>query len=444
MMNLVDTQTSGQLRSAVIDTEFPDPAALQAELVSKASEMLDISLAPSAIVALQAGNTQVPSAYRYYVEGRGYLQRFDNVAHLEKAMSLFRNAIQLDSRYALAYSGLAEASLDRWNATRDPRSLDDAVMSASRAVDLNGGLTEVHVTMGRALSEKGQYEDAEREFQRSLKIDPRNAEALRRLAHLYEDTGRRQNARKIYEDAIRLRPNDWRGYQFLGGYYVHNGKYPEAAQYYRRVLDLTPDNYNAYSDLGVAYLGMGNYPEAAAQLEKSVSLKPVALNCSNLGSVYYLQGKYKEAARWYEKAVSFVSTDSSWWGNLADAYRWAPELSSKAPGAYAKAISLGQRQLALNERNSKLRSRLAYYYSATGDKDAALREIQEALRESRDDGYVLFRAAGVYEQLHNRNAALDAIQAALRAGYSSEVIRKAPVLKSLREDPRYQAFTRIQ
>ena len=117
------------------------------------------------------------------------------------------------------------------------------------------------------------------------------------------------------------------------------------------------------------------------------------MNYGNLGAVYALQGRFKDAARLYEKAVSAVSTNSIWWGNLADAYRWTPELSWKAPAVYRRAVQLGENELAGNARDSHLRSRVALYLAALGDKDSASREIAEALRLSPDDGYVLFEPA---------------------------------------------------
>ncbi len=440
IMNLVDTETLGQRGSFPIETDFPPPPSLQDTIVSKVTEMLDISLSPSAFVALQVGNTNVPSAYSYYVAGRGYLQRVDNIEYLGKAIVDFQKAIQLDSGYALAYSGLAQAWLDQFNSKKDPRSVDEAVKSASRAVELNGKLAEVRVTMGRALSAKGRYEEAEQEFQRALKIDPVNAEAFRRLARTYQYMNRQDDAERTYKKAVQLRPNDWRGYQSLGNYYFNNWREAEAVRYYRRVLDLTPGNYNAYNDLGAAYLRMGDYAAAVVQLNKSVALKPLAMNYGNLGAAYSFQGRFKDATRCYEKAVAAASTNSIWWGNLADAYRWTPELSWKAPGAYHKAVVLGQNELNANARDSRLRSRLALYFAGLGDKDSATGEIAEALRLSRDDGYVLFRAALVYEQQHNRVAARNAIQAALQAGYPAEEIRTEPILENLRTDPKYQSL----
>ena len=439
LMNLVDTETLTQLRSVTIDTSFPDAAALQEGLVAKAGEMLDITLAPKEFLALQAGNTQVPAAYRYYVEGRGYLQRFDSVEHADKAVAVFQRAIRIDAKYALAYSGLAEARVDQFNVTKDPQAIDDAFNSASRGVELNRSLATVRVTLGRVLSEKGLYEQAEQEFADALKLDPVNAEAYRRLAHTYQRLGRLNEAEKIYRKAIQLRPNDWRGYRDLGSYFFNKGALAEAEQQYQRALKLTPGNYNAYNDLGAVHTRMGKYAEATTELEKSVALKPLAINYSNLGSVYYLQERYRDAARCYEKAVFTTSTNASWWGNLADAYRWTPALSWKAPEAYRRAIDLGLRELTTNTRNGRLRSRVACYYAAIGEKDSASQEITEALRATNNDGYVLFRAALVREQLGQRDAALAAIQAAVRTGYPLEEIRRVPTLKNLRGDPRYPA-----
>ena len=437
MMNLVETKTLTQLRSVSIETEYPDPAALQEGLVAKATEMLDIALSPSTVLALQAGNTPVPGAYRWYVEGRGYLQRYNQTDRMDKAIALFQKAIQLDPKYALAYAGVGEAWLEKFKVTKDPQSIQEAFSNSSRAVELQASLVPVRITMGQVLLAKGQYEEAEQQFQNALKIDSVSAEARRGLAHAYDLTGRRADAEQTYKQAIKLRPKDWTGYRDLGAYYFNDGPVQNAEQYYKEVVKLTPGNYLAHNDLGAVYLRMGRYSEATSELEKSVAIKSVAMNQSNLGSVYFLQGRFKDAAFSYEKAVAATGTNSSWWGNLADAYRFTPELSRKAPEAYRKAVAFGERELSANLRDARLRARIAYYYAALGNKDSALAAIAEARRISPSDGYVLFRAGTVYEQMGDRERAIRSLQAAVQAHYPLEEIRKAPTLKSLREDPRY-------
>jgi serine/threonine-protein kinase len=440
MVNLVDTESLAQLRSFTIGIDNAEAAAFEEGLISKAGEMLEISLAPRALLALGAGNTRSSSAYRNYVEGLGYLQRVDNAEFLDKAIAQFRKAIDLDARYALAYAGLANAWLERGNSTKEPSALDEALKNASRAVELNERSAEIRVTIGRVLSAKGQYEEAQRQLEEAIKIDPVNAEALRRLARNYERLNRRKDAEETCRRAIKLRPNDWRGYQSLGNFYFNGGNAQEAIPNYQRVLSLTPGNHNAYNDLGAAYLRLGKYSEAEAHLKKSAQLKSTPLNCSNLGSLYYFQRRYREAVPWYEKAVAAVSTNTTWWGNLADAYRETPELASKARDAYRKAIACGLRELSANPRNARLRARIAECYAAVEDAGSASREILEALSISPDDGLVQFRAALVYEQSQDRNAALEALAAALRAGYPLEEIRNAPVFRELRADSRYKSL----
>ena len=77
------------------------------------------------------------------------------------------------------------------------------------------------------------------------------------------------------------------------------------------------------------------------------------------------------------------------------------------------------------------------YEVFAGEKKAALREIEEALRGGRSDGLVLFRATLVFEESGMRDRALKSVGAALAAGYSREEIEKAPPLDRLRTDPEF-------
>jgi tetratricopeptide (TPR) repeat protein len=94
--------------------------------------------------------------------------------------------------------------------------------------------------------------------------------------------------------------------------------------------------------------------------------------------------------------------------------------------------------LATNPKDAKLWSNLAMYRSSSGDRAGSLRDIEEAQRLAPGDGFVLFRAALVYEQAVMRERALKALEACLKAGYSIEEIEKAPPLADLRKDERYR------
>ncbi len=77
------------------------------------------------------------------------------------------------------------------------------------------------------------------------------------------------------------------------------------------------------------------------------------------------------------------------------------------------------------------------WWAALGSRKEAAAEIARAIELAPHEGLIQFRAALVYEQAGQRDRALRAVEAALKAGYRSDEFRKAPPLKALREDPRY-------
>jgi eukaryotic-like serine/threonine-protein kinase len=77
------------------------------------------------------------------------------------------------------------------------------------------------------------------------------------------------------------------------------------------------------------------------------------------------------------------------------------------------------------------------WWAALGSREEVASEIARAINLSPDDGFVQFRAALVYEQAGQRDGALRAVQAALKAGYPLDEFRKSPPLKALCKDPRF-------
>lgn len=439
-VNLVDTRTLTHLRSASIEADYDNPTVLQEGIVAKTIEMLDIVLAPKETLALQEGNTKVPGAYWSYVEGRGFLRNGEERNSLDRAAAAFQKAIELDPQYALAYAGLGDAWRERYKVTKDPEALDQALLNSSRAVSLNGSVASTRVILGSVLTLKGKYEEAESEFEQALKREPVNADAYRGLALVYEMRRSPEKAQATFKRAVSLRPTDWRGYHDLGAHYFRTGQLEKAEVAYRKVLALTGGTATAYNDLGVIYMLQGRYSNAEVEFKKSLETTPIAMNLSNLGTLYYLQGRYRDAVPAYEKAVDISSTNSSWWGNLADAYRWTPEYANRAESAYRKAILCGKEELSANPKDGRVRSRVAYYYAALQEKKDALQEIASAIQSSPQDNYVLFRSATTYEQVGERVKALEALRVAVKAKYPMKEIITSPTLNNLRADPRYKSI----
>jgi len=142
------------------------------------------------------------------------------------------------------------------------------------------------------------------------------------------------------------------------------------------------------------------------------------------------------------KAVELDPADDRVWGNYADALRYVPGKAADAARGYREAAAHARRQLGVNSRDAELRSRLAMYEVFAGEKKEALAEIEEALRDGREEGLVLFRSALVFEENGMRERALQSVRDALARGYSKEEIENAPPLDSLRRDDRYQRLVK--
>jgi serine/threonine protein kinase/tetratricopeptide (TPR) repeat protein len=446
-LNLIDARTLRIVRSLVQhytlvkDSTLTDVTALQDRIVIELAEMLELELHPEMPQILAAGRTAVPSAYDSYLQGRGYLQRYDKGDNVDNAIKVFQEALEQDRSYALAYAGLGEAYWRKYNLTKDSQWFKAALDSCRRAKELNDRLAPVRLTLGLVYTGAGHYEEAVANLQAALELEPMNADAYRGLATTYEKMDQRQQAEATYQKAIRLRPSDWLSYKDLGLFYYRHGRYPEAVEQFREVIKLTPDNYEAYNSLGGFYHLIGRNEEAETMCQRSLGIKPTARAYSNLGTIYYYQGRYRDAAQTYEKATQLGAADYQIWGNLADAYRQVPSLANKAPEAYQQAIKSAERQLEINPWNAQYRGSLAVYWARLGDKEKASVEIAQALRLAPKNVNVLFRSALVYELIGKRDRALNALKAALQGGYSREEIAKSPDLAELRRDVRYRQLT---
>jgi tetratricopeptide (TPR) repeat protein/TolB-like protein len=435
--NLVDTTSLRQLRAVVLDAERDDPVALQDGLVRQVAHMLELEISPEADVVLAAGRTSVATAWELYVEGRGQLQRYQDLESVERAVTAFQRALQRDPDYALAYAGLGEAHWRRYQLTRDASSVDLARRACEKALALNDLLAPVHVTLGIINVGTGQPEQALEDFDRALDLDPADADALREKSLAYEALGRVQEAEATLLEAVRLRPDFWGTHSWLGVHYWRQGRYEEAERAFRRALRLAPENVRTRTNLGGILHVLGRDQEAVRSLQHAMAIRPTYGAAANLGAIEFDRGHYAQAARAYEKAIEIDDHDYRVWRNLALSYRWAPGESERARNAWERAARLAEGRLTVNPDDPAVLADLADCHAALDDPGRARQEVARALELAPDDVEIQQVAAAVYERLGNRIAALRWMGRALAGGYPRELIERDPSLTALVADPRF-------
>jgi serine/threonine protein kinase/tetratricopeptide (TPR) repeat protein len=438
--SLVDARTHDQLRGGTITAGASDPFALQDQVSARVTELLKLELEPQEKKTLATHGTSEPAAYDFYLRGLGYLQNYDKEENIDNAISVFRHALEKDSGFAGAYAGLGEAYWQKFEHNRDKHLVTDATKACQIALEKDPNLTQGHTCLGRVYQGTGKYELAAKEYQQASRSEPTLDAAQTGLARAYESLNRLQEAEQSYKAVIALRPDYWAGYNRLGTFYLRNGRLEEAAQMYTQVTSLVPDSFVGYANLGSTRIQQGRYSEAIEPLNQSLKIRKTGDGMSNLATAYFQSKRYTDAAHSLEEATALDAKNYEIWGNLGDAYYWAPEMRDRAASAYRKALELGEEQRKINPRDAHMLSYLAEYHAMLGEKQKAQLRIGEAEKLAPRDPEVLYYAAMVYVQAGDQKKSLDKLERAVAAGYPAATVRDTPNFSVLQNDPRFRAL----
>jgi tetratricopeptide (TPR) repeat protein/TolB-like protein len=437
-LSLIDTKTGRQLRTDTITEPADDLFSLQDQVVLKTFRMLQVK--PSGVTAssLTDHGTTVLTAYDFYVQGIGYLQRYERLENVELAITLFQRAITADQSYAQAQAALAQAYWYKYSATKDPQWAEQAKAAVKAAENLNSRLPEVQLAIGNLNRQTGALPTAVSAFQGVLETDPENSDAYLGLGTSYDSLGRTAEAEQAFRHAIEIRPACWSCYNLLGIFLNKHSRFGEAADAWRKVTELAPDNVWGYMNVGDTYLSIGKFELAGQYFRRGLQMSPdnPDLYC-NLGTVSFYLGRFMEDVQYTKKAIVIRPQKYDYWGNLADAYRMIPGAADKATMAYEQAISLAQKLLAVNPSDSDVLSSLALYYSRMGDATNARRYLVQALQVSPHDVDILRIACLVHLDDGEHQESLHWLEKAVRAGYPREQLVANPELSGLRSDPEF-------
>ena len=222
-LSLIDTRTAKQLRTDTITAPARDLFALQDRVVSSAVNMLNIHVQPEQAQELLAHGTTVLSAYDFYVQGLGYLQRPDQPENADNAIALFQRALKEDPKYTLAQAGLGKSYWAKYRYSKEKSWAEAGQRSCERAVSMDNKLSAARICLGIIYNGTGKYEEAAKELKDALTMDPRSDDACRELARAYQGLGQLQAAERTYREAIELRSHYWANYNDLGLFYVSQG-----------------------------------------------------------------------------------------------------------------------------------------------------------------------------------------------------------------------------
>lgn len=436
VVNVDDVSSGRRLWSGEVSGMAQDLLTLEDQIGSKLVSALELRPSGSELARAASHPTENLEAYELYLKGRKAVRGEEDVKSTQAALDFYQAALKKDPNFALAYAGLADASLGMYHTTKDSLWAQKALGAAQQAQQLNDELANVHFSLGSVYNATGKVAESILELDRALKLAPNSDEGYRRLGLAYQATGRKEEALKAFQKAIDLNPYYWANYNSLGIAYFDSGEYEKALGAYRRVTELEPENSTGYQNIGNVYFRQGRYNDCVLVFKKAVELSPRYDNSANLGTTYFYLKRYDEAVEMFEKAVQSNPNQEWTVGNLADAYRWSGH-PDKAETTYDKAISLGYKELQINPRKADVMADMALYYAKKGSPTEALTLISRA--RSIDGNNVDFiYTQGVVEAIAGRpEEALKTLRNAFRKGYPPDDAENDPELKDLRTRPEF-------
>ena len=268
-VELVDVAKRAQVWSAVYDAQPAELAQIPGRVMHDLARAMRLRLDGAQNAALTRRASGNVEAYQAYLQGR-YLWNQRGEANLQRAISHFNRAIELDPGFALAHAALADVhtALGYLGLVRPAAAFPVARPHALRALELDPSLAEAHAALAYIkFYFDWDWAGARAEFRRALDLNPNDPVSHQWYALYLLAAGHPQEAGREIETAHRLDPMSLAINTDVGLHHYYNGRYPEAVAQLRAVLAMKPDFLLAHFWLARTYLQMGRFDEAMAEVE---------------------------------------------------------------------------------------------------------------------------------------------------------------------------------
>jgi len=436
-LRLLDPSSGQPLREKKLTCAPDQIATMPGKAVQAAASLLDLD---SYLQHDEQAEPETHSAAAFTAfHSAETLMKQPNDSGLDAAIEQYKQATELDPRYAIAHAKLALAYARLHALRRAPEALDLAYGNCRLALSLKSGLAEGHLALASVFEQTGNEQGALDELAKALSLNPSNPRILVWQAQVYNRLDRWEEAEKTFRRALKDHPNYWLAYNELGFGLNGQARYQEAIQAYRAASLAAPKNAMALSNLGAEYLQIGEFAEALESLKRSLALDPDSgFALANASLALRCQEKPEQALPFARKAVQLNPEQDSNWLELADCLSSSRTHLGEAKAAYVRAAKEAERHLLTDPTDAPSWMLLAFYKVKSGSPHHAplLMERAESLG-AHDMDSQLYKAR-ILELLGKREEALTTLAACSRKGATDVQVAPFPDMQLLRKDPRYR------
>jgi serine/threonine protein kinase/Tfp pilus assembly protein PilF len=350
---LIDTVDGSTQWSEHYDRSYHDLFALQDEISRSVAGALKSKLVPAEHAAEQSDRPPNGSleAYNAMLQGRFYFPRHTE-GDFRKTIEYYTQAIELDPRYALAWSGLSRAWTSLGEEFLQGAALQEAYAkgraAADRALALAPDLAAAHIARGYLLrSADYDWAGVKAEFSRALELAPNDAEVKFFVGFQLATFGEVERAIELSRQALETEPLRAGWYAWLGNYLLGVNRLDEAEGAVHRALELQPAAPAFHEQLTIIEIQRGHAQAALAAAQrvppgawqdgalalarqigsdrsaadaalKTLIERDAGISAYQIAQVYALRNDAKTAFEWLDRAR--ITRDAAVGGLLFDPF----------------------------------------------------------------------------------------------------------------------------
>jgi eukaryotic-like serine/threonine-protein kinase len=266
-VEVVDVRQGTRLWGNNYEAESSNLFLIQEEISRDISDKLRIRLTGEEERRVSKRYTGNPEAYDEYLRGRFVWTR-DGHRNCDEVIQHYRNAIELDPEFALAYAGMADCYNMMGSYSEMPPSgaFPAAREFAEKALSLDESLAAAHIALAYTLQNYDwNWTEADRRYRRGFELEPSHATGrywyggFLMLVERFDDAIReRRMAHELDPLSIVFRTGQ-------GTPYLHARDYNAAITRYKRAIRIDPTFAQAHRSLAWAYLFKGGLIEEALE-----------------------------------------------------------------------------------------------------------------------------------------------------------------------------------
>jgi tetratricopeptide (TPR) repeat protein len=300
---LVNVTDGYHLWSEKYDRDLEDVFAVQDEIARAIVETMKVQLVGEPEAPLVKRYTSNLEAYSLYLKGRYFWnKRYEG--GLQQAMGHFKQAIENDASYALAYTGLADCFvlLGAYEYLAPKEAFSNAKGLAQKALDIDSTLAEAHASLGFiAFVHAWDWHEAEQRFKHAIELNPNYAVVRFWYSIFLAASGRTDEGLAEIKRAERADPM-WTLASSARGWILYLARqYDEAIDVCLKTLDFDPNTGPALSTLALSYIEKSDVDKALPILQQAKTRMGLQIVGSYLARAYALSGRRLEAQQVLEE-----------------------------------------------------------------------------------------------------------------------------------------------